>query len=76
MIYWVLTEDFELEGSKKQEIKKIMTENDLYNKKFRVEDIVWLKKRDISLEKLILIEVWLDLPEAVKWIIDNGLLIE
>ncbi|KAL3255919.1 hypothetical protein ABHI18_007953 [Aspergillus niger] len=75
VVHRVPTEDFELEGNKKQGIKKIMAENDLYDKEFRVEDIVWLKKRDMPLEKSALLGVWLDSPEAAEWIIDNGLLV-
>ncbi|KAI3040862.1 hypothetical protein CBS147352_9731 [Aspergillus niger] len=75
VVHRVPTEDFELEGNKKQGIEKIMAENDLHDKKFRVEDIAWLKKRDMPLGKSASMGVWLDSPEAVEWIIDNGLLV-
>ncbi|GCB25862.1 hypothetical protein AAWM_08747 [Aspergillus awamori] len=52
VVHRVPTEDFELEGNKKQGMEKIMAENDLHDKKFRVEDIAWLKKRDMPLGKL------------------------
>lgn len=75
VVHRVPTEDFELEGNKKQGIEKIMAENDLHDKKFRVEDIAWLKKRDMPLGKSASMGVWLDSPEAAEWIIDNGLLV-
>ncbi|KAI9035009.1 zinc knuckle domain protein [Aspergillus affinis] len=74
VVHRVPTEDFELEGNKKQGIEKIMSENDLHDKKFRVEDIAWLKKRDTPLGKSASMGVWLDSPEAAEWIINNGLL--
>ncbi|CAK41173.1 uncharacterized protein An12g06420, partial [Aspergillus niger] len=75
VVHRVPTEDFELEGNKKQGIEKIMAENDLHDKKFRVEDIAWLKKRDMPLGKSASMGVWLDSPEAAEWIIDNGILV-
>eukprot|EP00136_Aspergillus_niger_P005212 XP_001395701.2 reverse transcriptase [Aspergillus niger CBS 513.88] len=75
VVHRVPTEDFELEGNKKQGIEKIMAENDLHDKKFRVEDIAWLKKRDMPLGKSASMGVWLDSPEAAEWIIDNGILL-
>ncbi|GAT21873.1 reverse transcriptase [Aspergillus luchuensis] len=75
VVHRVPTEDFELEGNKKQGIEKIITKNNLHDKKFRVEDIAWLKKRDMPLGKSASIKVWLDSLEAAEWIINNRLLI-
>ena len=75
VVYRVPIEDFNLEENKKQGIEKIMIENDLYEKEFRVEDIAWLKKRDMSMGKSVLMGIWLDSPEAAEWIINNGLLV-
>ncbi|GAA92936.1 hypothetical protein AKAW_11049 [Aspergillus luchuensis IFO 4308] len=58
VVHRVPTEDFELEGNKKQGIEKIITKNNLHDKKFRVEDIAWLKKRDMPLGKSASIKVW------------------
>ncbi|THC88360.1 hypothetical protein EYZ11_012191 [Aspergillus tanneri] len=46
VVHRVPTEDFDLEGNKRQGIEKIMEENELTGRGFRVEDIAWLKKKD------------------------------
>lgn len=52
-----------------------MIENELKEKEFQVEDIAWLKKRDMPMGKSASMGIWLDSPEAAEWIINNGLLV-
>jgi hypothetical protein len=39
-------EDFDLDREKKQGIKKIMIENELEEKGFKIANITWLRKKD------------------------------
>ncbi|EED11828.1 hypothetical protein TSTA_110080 [Talaromyces stipitatus ATCC 10500] len=48
---------------KKEGIAKITEENDLAEKGFKIEDIVWLKKKDRPLERLASIGVWFNTLE-------------
>ncbi|KAI3059586.1 hypothetical protein CBS147353_10524 [Aspergillus niger] len=75
VVHRVPTEDFDLDAEKRQGIRKIATENDLEDKKFQIEDIAWLKKKDRPLGKSASMGIWLDTPEAAEWIINNGLLV-
>ncbi|EED11834.1 WD repeat-containing protein, putative [Talaromyces stipitatus ATCC 10500] len=60
---------------KKEGIEKIMEENDLAEKRFEIEDIAWLKKKDSPLGKSASMGIWLNIPEAAESIISNGLLV-
>jgi hypothetical protein len=71
VVHQVLTEDFALDRVKQEGIKKIMGENDLAEKGFQIEDIVWLKKKDRLLGRSASIGIWLNIPEAAELIISN-----
>jgi hypothetical protein len=58
---------------KKDAIQKMMDENDLAAKGFRIQDIAWLKAKDKSLGPSASLGVWLDTEVAAQWIIDNGM---
>lgn len=75
VVHRVLTEDFDLDWEKKEGIAKIVEENDLTEKGFEIEDIVWLKKKDRPLGKSASLGIWLNTPKAVESIINNGLLV-
>ena len=45
------TEDLDPEHAKKQTIEKIVDENELAERGFRIEDVAWLKKKDKPLGK-------------------------
>ncbi|EED14551.1 hypothetical protein TSTA_107580 [Talaromyces stipitatus ATCC 10500] len=57
IVHQVPTEDFDLDREKKEGIAKIMEENDLAKKGFKIEDIIWLKKKDRPLGRLASIGV-------------------
>lgn len=69
------TEDFDLENANAQAIEKIMEENDLVAQGFRVEEVVWLKKKDKVLGKFASLGVWFDSREGAEYILNNGLLV-
>ncbi|EED16651.1 zinc knuckle domain protein [Talaromyces stipitatus ATCC 10500] len=75
VVHRVPTEDFDLEKEKREGIEKIMEENDLAEKGFKIEDIAWLKKKDRPLGKATSMGIWLNTLEAAESIINNGLLV-
>lgn len=70
------TEDFDLENAKAQAIEKIMEENELTERGFRIEEVTWLKKKGKALVKFASLGIWLDSVEGAEWILDNGLLVD
>lgn len=69
------TEDFDLENAYAQAIEKIIEENELTERGFRIEEVTWLKKKDKALGKFASLGIWLDSAEGAEWILDNGLLV-
>jgi hypothetical protein len=59
---------------KKDAIQKMMDENDLAAKGYRIHDIAWLKGKDKPLGHSASVGVWLDTEVAAQWIIDNGMI--
>lgn len=76
VVHHVPTQGLDLERDKTAAIRKIMEENDLQERGFRIEDIAWLKKRDKVLGTFASMGVWFDSAEAAQWMIDNGLLLD
>lgn len=54
------TEDFDLENASPQAIEKIMDENELTERGFRIEEVAWLKKKDKELGKFASLGIWFD----------------
>ncbi|KAL2005114.1 hypothetical protein VTN00DRAFT_2964 [Thermoascus crustaceus] len=57
------TEGFDLDGDKARAIEKIMEENELTERSYRIEDLVWLKKKDKVLGNFASLGIWFDLAE-------------
>lgn len=76
VVHRTLTDDFDLEGAKTHAIEKILEENEMTERGFRIEDVAWLKKKDKVLGKFASLGIWFDSAEAAEWIIDNGLLVD
>ena len=62
-----------LPEDKSQSIKRIMDENELDSKGFKIDDIAWLKKKDKPLGNSASLGIWFDTAEAAEWAINNGL---
>jgi hypothetical protein len=75
VVHRVPTEDFDLDGDKKGGIEKIMRENGLAETEYQVEDIAWLKRKDIALGRSASMGIWLNTPEAANSILNDGLLV-
>jgi hypothetical protein len=75
VVHRVPTEDFDLDGDKKGGIEKIMRENGLAETEYQVEDIAWLKRKDLALGRSASLGIWLNTPEAANLILNNGLLV-
>jgi hypothetical protein len=69
------TEDFDLENANAEAIGKIMEENDLSEKGFRIEEVAWLKRKDKVLGKFASLGIWFDSAEGAEYILNNGLLV-
>jgi hypothetical protein len=76
VVHHVPTGGLNLEQDKERAIRKIMEENDLQERGFRIEDIAWLKKRDKTLGAFGSMGIWLESAEAAQWLLDNGLVID
>jgi hypothetical protein len=70
------TQELDLERDKAGAIEKIIEENDLKERGFRIEDIAWLKKRGKVLGTFGTLGIWFYSAEGGKWMIDDGLLDE
>jgi hypothetical protein len=75
MVHRVPTEDFTLDREKKEGIEKIIEENNLTKKGFKIKDITWLKKKDRPLGRSASMGIWLNTPEVAESILNNGLLV-
>ena len=75
VVHRVPTEDFDLDRNKGDSIDKIMQENDLAGKGYQIEDIAWLKRKEIPLGRSATMGIWLSTPEAADFILNNGLLV-
>jgi hypothetical protein len=70
------TQSLDLDGYRAGAIKKIIEENELTERGFRIEDLTWLKKKDKMLGNFASLGIWFDTAEAAQWMIDNGLLVD
>lgn len=52
-----------------------MQENNLAGKGYKIEDIAWLKTKEIPLGRSATMGIWLNTPEAAEMILNNGLLV-
>ncbi|CAP91199.1 Pc13g01300, partial [Penicillium rubens Wisconsin 54-1255] len=69
------TEDFDLQNASQQAIEKIMDEDELTERGFRIEEVAWLKKKDKELGKFASLGIWFDSAEGAEWLLVNGLLV-
>jgi hypothetical protein len=69
------TEDFDLENASTQAIAKIMEENDLAERGFRIEELAWLKRKDKALGKFASLGIWFDSAEGAEYMLNNGLVV-
>jgi hypothetical protein len=69
------TEDFDLENATTPAIEKIMEENDLAERGFRIEELAWLKRKDKVLGKFASLGIWFDSAEGADYVLNNGLLV-
>lgn len=69
------TEDFDLENANAKAIEKIMEENELTERGFRIEEVAWLKKKDKPLGKFASLGIWFDSAEGADWMLGSGLLV-
>ena len=67
------TTGMDLDNNKQQVIDKIMEENDMKTKDFKIDDIRWFKPEDKPLGMMASLGIWFDIAEAAKWIAMNGL---
>jgi hypothetical protein len=58
---------------KEQAIGKLTEENELAARKYRIEDIAWLRNREKPLGRSASLGIWYDTKEAAEWTINNGL---
>jgi hypothetical protein len=70
------TEDFDLENASTQAIAKIMEENDLAERGFRIEELAWLKRKDKALGKFASLGIWFDSAEGAEYMLNNGLVVD
>ena len=63
----------DLDNNKQQVIDKIMEENDMKTKDFKIDDIRWFKPEDKPLGMMASLGIWFDTAEAAKWTEMNGL---
>jgi hypothetical protein len=73
VVHRVPTVDFSIPGNEKDGIARIMEENDLAAKGYRVDEIAWLKKPDKPLGMYASMGIWLNTPDAAEWMVNNGL---
>ncbi len=69
------TEEFDLETASAQAMEKIMDENNLAERGFRIEELAWLKQRDRVLGKFASLGIWFDSAEGAEHMLNNGLLV-
>jgi len=67
------TEEVKLDGDKDDSIKKIMDENHLTSKGFKIEDIAWLKRQEKELGRSATLGIWFDTKGGADWALYNGL---
>jgi hypothetical protein len=67
------TEEVKLDEDKDNSIKKIMDENHLTSKEFKIEDIAWLKRQEKELGRSATLGIWFDTKEGADWALYNGL---
>jgi hypothetical protein len=69
------TEDFLSPESERAFIDKIMDENSMAQRGYRISQVAWLKPRDKPVGKHGSLAIWFDTREAAEWTMDNGLLV-
>lgn len=69
------TEEFDLETASTQAMEKLMDENNLAERGFRIEELAWLKQRDRVLGKFASLGIWFDSAEGAEYMLNNGLLV-
>ena len=69
------TEEFDLETASTQAMEKLMDENNLAERGFRIEELAWLKQRDRVLGKFASLGIWFDSAEGAEHMLNNGLLV-
>ena len=67
------TTGMDLDNNKQQVIDKIMEENDMKTKDFKIDDIRWFKPAEKPLGMMASLGIWFDTAEAAKWTEMNGL---
>jgi hypothetical protein len=75
VVHRVPTEDFDLDQDKKQGVQKILAENNMEEKGFKIEDIAWLKKKDRPLGQSASLGIWFNTAEAAESVVLDGLLV-
>jgi hypothetical protein len=66
------TADIDIDDKEKS-IQKISQENDLVSKGYRVEEIAWLKKKDLPLGHSASLGIWFNSAEAADYAVKQGL---
>lgn len=69
------TEDFLSPENQRTFIDRIMEENNMAQRGYRVSQVAWLKPRDKPIGKHGSLAIWFDTREAAEWTMDNGLLV-
>ena len=67
------TAGMNLEENKQQVIDKIIEENNMATKDFKIDDVRWLKPEDTALGSMASLRIWFDTAGVAKWIEMNGL---
>lgn len=67
------TEAVMADEDKEDSIKKIMEENYLASKGFKIEDIAWLISKGKPLGTYATLGMWFDTRKGAEWAFDNGL---
>ncbi|OJD11905.1 hypothetical protein AJ78_07411 [Emergomyces pasteurianus Ep9510] len=67
------TREVNLTVDKAGSIAKITEENELTDKRFKIVDIAWLKRKDFDLGASASLGIWFDSLEATEWAINDGM---
>jgi hypothetical protein len=73
VVHHTPTEAVTVDEDKEKSIERIMDENQLASKGFRIEDIAWLISKEKTLGRSATLGVWFDTKEGAEWAIYNGL---
>ena len=69
------TEEFDLETGATQAAEKIISDNDLVELGFRIDELAWMKTKDKALGKFASLGIWFDSAEGAEHLLRNGFIV-